>query len=94
MAAPCQELERLVVSRQLRHGNNPILQWNATNTQLEIDAAGNKQPNKAKSTGRIDGISALLTALNRLIRTDDTGSFIDNYEDEPIVVDTRWSEET
>jgi len=94
MAAPCQELERLVVSRQLRHGNNPILQWNATNTQLEIDAAGNKKPNKAKSTGRIDGISALLTALNRLIRTDDTGSFIDNYEDEPIVVDTRWSEET
>jgi phage terminase large subunit-like protein len=67
MAAPVNEFERLVLQKQLRHGGNPVLGWNLANTQLEVDAAGNRKPSKGKSTGRIDGISALLTALSRCI---------------------------
>jgi phage terminase large subunit-like protein len=66
-----RELERLLLSRQLRHGNNPILSWCAGNVVIDTDAAGNIRPSKRRSTERIDGIAALVTALARasVVRT-------------------------
>jgi phage terminase large subunit-like protein len=65
LTAPTKELERLVSSRKLRHGNHPVLRWCADNVVVEQDAAGNLKPSKRKSTERIDGIVALVTALAR-----------------------------
>jgi len=67
MSAPSKELEKLVVSRSLRHGGNPVLRWMASNVAIETDAAGNIKPSKAKSRERIDGIVALVMALGRMI---------------------------
>lgn len=67
MAAPCRELERLVMSRQLAHGGHPVLRWNVSNVAAAQDPAGNLKPDKSKSTERIDGVSAILTALARAI---------------------------
>ena len=58
--------ERLVLGRQLRHGNHPPLRWCAANVVADVDGGGRKRPSKGKSTERIDGISALVTALKRL----------------------------
>jgi len=81
MAAPCLEFERLALSGKLRHGGNPILTWNLTNTAIVMDASGNKKPSKERSTGRIDGISALLMALNRcLVEPVKKGSVYDTQE--------------
>lgn len=67
MAAPTAELERLVLSRQLLHGGNPVLRWMASNVTVRHDPAGNIKPDKETSTERIDGICALIMALGRAI---------------------------
>jgi phage terminase large subunit-like protein len=68
LSAPTKALEAAVLGRQLRHDGNPVLRWNLQNVAVETDAAGNIKPSKAKSSDRIDGISALIMALDRLTR--------------------------
>ena len=68
MSAPLKELDRLVRrgSRKvplLRHAGNPVLRWMADNLRPSSDAAGNVKPDKARSTNKIDGITALTMAM-------------------------------
>jgi phage terminase large subunit-like protein len=56
-----------VISERLRHGGHPVLRWMADNVSVKQDPAGNLKPDKAKSTGRIDGIVATIMALGRAI---------------------------
>jgi phage terminase large subunit-like protein len=65
MSAPTRELEKLIVSRKLAHGGNPVTRWMASNVAVAQDPAGNLKPAKDKSTERIDGIVALIMALGR-----------------------------
>ena len=58
MAAPTRELEKLIVSRKLAHGGNPVTRWMAANVAVAQDPAGNLKPAKDKTTERIDGIVA------------------------------------
>lgn len=74
MAGPTAELERRLLSRGLRHGGNPVLRWMANNVAVKQDPAGNKKPDKAQSQGKIDGIVALLLALDRDMRNQSTQS--------------------
>ncbi len=68
MSGPTKELEKLVISGKLRHGDNPVLRWMASNVSVETDAAGNLKPSKKKSTERIDGIVATIMALGRAMQ--------------------------
>ena len=52
MAAPTRELEKLIVSRKLAHGGNPVTRWMAANVAVAQDPAGNLKPAKDKSTER------------------------------------------
>lgn len=70
MSAPSKELEKLVLGKRLGHGGNPVLRWMASNVSVRVDDAGNVKPSKAKSTGRIDGIVALIMSLARLSAHD------------------------
>jgi phage terminase large subunit-like protein len=70
MSAPTKELEKLILSGDLRHGGHPVLRWNAGNVAVEQDAAGNLKPSKKKSTEKIDGIVALVMAIDRATRND------------------------
>lgn len=65
MSSPSKELERLVVSQQLRHQNDPVTRWCAGNVTLETNAAGDIRPSKAKSSEKIDGVVALVMSLGR-----------------------------
>ena len=65
MAAPTRELEKLIVSRKLAHGGNPVTRWMAANVAVAQDPAGNLKPAKDKSTERIDGIAAIIMAIGR-----------------------------
>src|SRR5262249_42136516 len=51
-------LERLVVQQRIRHGNHPVLQWNAFNAVVVKDPAGSRKLDKSRSVGRIDGLVA------------------------------------
>jgi phage terminase large subunit-like protein len=80
MSAPTKELMRVVMSKELRHGGNPVLRWMADNMVLKADENGNVKPDKAKSTGRIDGLVALIEALDRASRHDTTRSIFEDGE--------------
>ncbi len=60
-----KELERLVLGKQIAHPANPTLDWMVGNVAIEQDAAGNVKPSKRRSPEKIDGVSALVTALAR-----------------------------
>lgn len=68
MAAPMKEFERRLLRKAIRHGDNPVLNWMAGNVSVKMDPAGNLKPDKATSQGKIDGIVALVMALDRLMR--------------------------
>lgn len=59
-----ETVEDLVTQEKIRHGMHPVLTWCASNTRIQKDPAGNRKFDKLKSTGRIDGMTALAMALN------------------------------
>lgn len=76
MSPPMKELERLVASGKLQHGNNPVLTWMADNLVARMDPAGNIKPDKDKSRERIDGMTALIMALDQTLRNAGTGESV------------------
>ena len=73
-----KELYKLLLEARVNHGGNPVLRWMAGNVVAEIDAAENIKPSKKKSTEKIDGIVALIMALDRAIRHAMQGSVYDD----------------
>ncbi|KIA79023.1 terminase, partial [Chromobacterium piscinae] len=71
-----KHLERLVYSKRLRHGGNPLLRWCAGNVTLLVDTNENMRPDKKRSRGRIDPIVALCNAASRaVLHIDDEPHF-------------------
>ena len=70
LSAPSKLLETLVSDRKLNHGGNPVLRWMASNCMVEVDANENIKPSKKRSTEKIDGIAALVTALDRAMHAE------------------------
>ena len=68
LSNPTKELLRLVVDGNVRHGGNPILRWMMTHTAAVTDSAENIKPDKARSGGRIDGVAALVSAIDGWMR--------------------------
>jgi phage terminase large subunit-like protein len=67
---PTKFLLGAYLDRNIRHGNNPVLNWMAACLQLQYDKKDNCQPAKPermRSAKRIDGIQATVTALNRAL---------------------------
>ncbi|MDV2503095.1 MAG: terminase TerL endonuclease subunit [bacterium] len=71
MTAPTKELLKLVLQKRIRHGGNPVLRWMMDNLVVEMDAAANVKPNRAKSREKIDGVVALIMAIDRATRWRD-----------------------
>ena len=63
MGPAVEALEDALLESRLRHGNHPVLTWNAASAVLQQDPAGSRKFAKNKSTGRIDGVVALAMAL-------------------------------
>jgi phage terminase large subunit-like protein len=68
MNEPSKEFERLVISKKIRHGNNPVMNWMISNVALKTDSAGNLKPDKERSTGRIDGVVAAVMSVGMAYR--------------------------
>ena len=83
MNAPTKYLETLILDRKLNHGSNPVLRWNFDNVMILQDPAGNIKPDKGKSKQRIDGIVALIMALDGVMRNEQPVSM---YETETVKV--------
>ena len=83
MSAPTKQLEKMVLSKEINHGGNPVLRWMCNNIQLQQDPAGNIKFNKSKSTEKIDGMIALVMALGEMMTDESTPS---QYGDKDILV--------
>ena len=77
MSPPTKELMKLTLEKKLAHGGHPVLRWMMDNIYVKTDPAGNIKPDKEKSTERIDGVVALIMALDRSIRNENKGSVYD-----------------
>jgi Phage terminase-like protein, large subunit len=74
MAAPVKSILELIVNGQVRHGNNPVLTWQASNAATQIDDAGNLKWSKKKSSDKIDGLVAATMGLGRYLLKAEVGS--------------------
>ena len=73
-----KELEREYLSCELKHGDNPVMKWMASNLVVKKDSAENYVPDKAHSIDRIDGIVALCIAISRQINAREVSSVYEN----------------
>lgn len=82
MTNPTKELLKLVLAKRVRHGGNAVLRWMCDNLMVKQDEAGNVKPDKARSTEKIDGMVALIMALDRAMRHEGTSV----YEERGMIV--------
>jgi len=80
MSPALRDLEALLLSKKIRHGNHPILTMCAANARVQTDPAGNRKFTKSKSSGRIDGMVALAMAAGSMPENPEeqyiTGTFV------------------
>lgn len=62
MSPALRDLESDLLDGRIAHGNHPVLTMCAANAVVTSDPAGNRKLDKAKATGRIDGMVALAMA--------------------------------
>ena len=85
MSPPTKELMKLTLEKKIAHGGHPVMRWMADNIFIRTDPAGNIKADKEKSTERIDGVIALIMALDRAIRCgNDTSASV--YDERGILV--------
>ena len=78
MAPIMREFERLLLGEKIRHGGHPVIRWMIDNLVVRRDPAGNVKPDKDKSGAKIDGIIALLLALDRAVRHRRSSAYADH----------------
>lgn len=85
LSEPSKKFEELVVSKAWRHGGHPVYRWMVSNVATREDPNGNIAPEKPKRhTGlRIDGVSATVTALARIIVAPELQS---TYDENAVLV--------
>lgn len=65
LSSPTKELKRRVLSDPplIDHRGDPVLRWMISCLVPHVDASGNVKPDKVRSRGKIDGVSALVTSI-------------------------------
>ena len=66
-----KELEKIVVDGRFHHIGDPVLSWMVSNVVCHTDAKDNIYPRKENEKNKIDGVIALVLALNRWIANPD-----------------------
>ena len=66
MSPPTKELMKLTLEKKIAHGRQPVLRWMMDNIFIK--------PDKEKSTEKIDGVVAMVMALDRAIRCGNESS--------------------
>ena len=63
-----EQMEVWTSSETISFQENPVLRWNFSNVLMHVGISGHKYPSKGKSTNKIDGVSALVTAVHEYLR--------------------------
>lgn len=78
LSSPTKRLEDLILGKRLRHEGNPVMRWMFSNIATVTDSDGRIRFSKKKAREKIDGMSALVNALSRLILRTDAGDSVYN----------------
>jgi phage terminase large subunit-like protein len=70
ISAPTKQLETLILQNRIRHDNNPVLRLMFSNIIIKHDVSGNIKPDEEKSKVNITGITALIMALERIMKKE------------------------
>lgn len=70
MAPALDALEAELLNGRVAHGDHPVLRMCASNAIVTKDPAGARKLDKAKATGRIDGLQAMAMAFGIAARTE------------------------
>jgi len=71
MNAPMKDIERRYLNGEIKHLNDPVLNWAMSNLVADQDPAGNIKPAKNKSSEKIDPAVALIMAVGRAMLVDE-----------------------
>ena len=85
MNFPCRAFEELMLQQRLRHGDDPVLRWMASNAVIVIDGNENMKIVKDRSIDRVDGMVAAVMAVGRLLIAPKEPEFIYNSRGMAIV---------
>jgi len=78
-----QELERAYIGKKIQHGNDPVLNWCASNLIALKDGNLNMKPDKKRSPDKIDDMAALLMGIGLSMSSDEQGD-MDGFLSAPI----------
>jgi phage terminase large subunit-like protein len=69
---PMKELEAVIYSGAFHYNGDPVLTWMFANVVAHYDKKENIYPNKTREENKIDGVVALIMAMNAAIRLKST----------------------
>ena len=70
MSEPMKQLQALIYEGRIHFDQNPVMHWMFSNVVCHQDAKENIYPRKEKPADKIDGVVALIMALNQAIQLD------------------------
>lgn len=73
---PMKELEALIATRDFEYDGDPVLTWMFGNVLAKADKKDNIFPDKQKPENKIDGVVALIMALNRIVADQNSASVL------------------
>jgi len=79
-----QELERAYISKTIQHGNDPVLNWCASNLIAVKDGNLNMKPDKKRSPDKIDDLATLLMGIGLSMPTGEDEGDMDGFLSAPI----------
>jgi len=74
LSEPMKEVEKLILSKEIVFSFDPVLLWMFGNVVAKLDQKDNIFPNKERPENKIDGVVALIMAVNRMMNGQETGS--------------------
>lgn len=86
MAPAIDAIEDKVLNGILRHGKNPVLTMCMAHSVVTKDPAGNRKLDKAKRSGRIDGMVALAMAAGLAERSTVLEGKLQDFIESPLVL--------
>ena len=72
LSSSTKALEKAILSRALRHDGHPVLRWCVSNVSIVADEYGNLRISKKASSEKIDGVAALIMAVDQMERNTET----------------------
>jgi len=86
MAPALDALEGQLLNSTLHHGDNPVLTMCGANCVITKDPVGNRKLDKAKTSGRIDGMVALAMAEGVAERNHELDGNLEEFLNEPLIL--------